>query len=90
MMKRILYVSSERQEWFEDQSCDVHQSLTTAMMTNGISVEEYILSQPPENRRELTLAASECLKRKYPMNSCELFSMARELRYRCEYDIIHP
>lgn len=80
-MKRMLYVLSERQEWFEDQPSDVRQSLTTAQMTNGISVEEYILSQPPENRRELTLAASECLRRKHPLNSCELFSMARELRY---------
>lgn len=80
-MKRMLYVSSERQEWFEDQSCDEPPSLTTAQMTNGISVEEYILSQPPENRRELTLAASECLRRTYPLNSCELYSMARELRY---------
>ena len=88
-MKRILYVSSERQEWFEDQSCDVHQSLKTAQMTSGISVEEYILSQPPENRRELTLAAFECLRRKYPLNSCEMYSMARELRYRAGYDIIH-
>lgn len=80
-MKRMLYVLSERQEWFEDQPSDVRQSLTTAQMTNGISVEEYILSQPPENRRELTLAASECLRRKYPLNSCELYGMARELRY---------
>ena len=89
-MKRILYVSSERQEWFEDQSCAVPLILMTAQMTNGISVEEFILSQPPENRRELTLAASECLRRKHPLNSCELYSMARELRYRSEYDIIHP
>ena len=50
-------------------------------MTNGVSVEEYILSQPQESRQLLILAVSECLHRNYPLNSCELYSMARELRY---------
>ena len=56
-------------------------NLTTAHMTSGITVEAFILSQPPANRSALISAASECLRRKYPLNSCELYSMARELQY---------
>ena len=50
-------------------------------MTNGMTVEEYILSQHLGNRSLLISAACECLRKRYPLNSCELYSMARELRY---------
>ncbi len=50
-------------------------------MSDGKTVEEFIASRPQESRQYLIAAVSECLKRRYPLNSCELESMAREIRY---------
>ena len=47
----------------------------------GLTVAEFISSRPPENKSWLISAASQCLKRHWPLNRCELESMARELRY---------
>ena len=50
-------------------------------MSDGKTVEEFIASRPQESWQYLITAVSECLKRHYPLNSCELESMAREIRY---------
>ena len=73
-----LLVAVEAMIWYP---MGMPTNLTTAHMTSGITVEAFILSQPPANRSALISAASECLRRKYPLNSCELYSMARELLY---------
>lgn len=57
------------------------QELNGLMMSDGKTVEEFIVSRPQESRQYLIAAVSECLKRRYPLNSCELESMAREIRY---------
>ena len=58
------------------------QELKGLMMSDGSgTVEEFIVSRPQESRQYLIAAVSECLKRRYPLNSCELESMAREIRY---------
>ena len=50
-------------------------------MSDGKTVEEFIASRPQESWQYLIAAVSECLKRRYPLNRCELESMAREIRY---------
>lgn len=58
------------------------QELKTLVMSGeNLTVADFISSRPQESRRWLTSAASECLKRRWPLNRCELQSMARELRY---------
>ena len=51
------------------------------MTGNRTTVADFIRSRPAASAPFLISAASECLRRKYPLNSCELHSMARELRY---------
>ena len=51
------------------------------MTDNRTTVADFIRSRPAGSVPFLISAASECLRRKYPLNSCELHSMARELRY---------
>lgn len=53
----------------------------TTMTDNRTTVANFIRSRPAASAPFLISAASECLRRKYPLNSCELHSMARELRY---------
>ena len=50
-------------------------------MSDGKTVEEFIVSHPKESWQYLISAVSECLKRHYTLNKCELESMAREIRY---------
>ena len=57
------------------------EEIKELMMSDGKTVEEFIASRPQESRQYLIAAVSECLKRRYPLNSCELESMAREIRY---------
>ena len=58
------------------------KELETLYMTdNCTTVADFIRSRPAASAPFLISAASECLRRKYPLNSCELHSMARELRY---------
>ena len=58
------------------------QKYKDLMMADGRrTVEEFIASHPQESRPYLTSAVSECLRRRYPLNACELESMAREVRY---------
>ena len=58
------------------------KELETLYMTdNRTTVANFSRSRPAASASFLLSAASECLRRKYPLNSCELHSMARELRY---------
>ena len=58
------------------------KELETLYMTdNRTTVADFIRSRPAASAPFLISAASECLRSKYPLNSCELHSVARELRY---------
>ena len=54
---------------------------TLYMTDNQTTVADFIRSRPAASAPYLISAASECLRKRYPMNSCELHSMARALRY---------
>ena len=58
------------------------KELETLYMTdNQTTVADFIRSRPAASASYLISAASACLQKRYPLNSCELHSMARELRY---------
>ncbi len=58
------------------------EEIKELMMSDGSkTVEEFIVSHPKESWQYLISAVSECLKRHYTLNRCELESMAREIRY---------
>ena len=54
---------------------------TLKMTDNRTTVADFIRSRPVASVPYLISAESECLRRRYPLNSCELHSMAREIRY---------
>ncbi len=60
---------------------DMPEEIKELMMSDGKTVEEFIVSHPKESWQYLISAVSECLKRHYTLNRCELESMAREIRY---------
>ena len=61
---------------------DMPEEIKELMMSDGSkTVEEFIVSHPKESWQYLISAVSECLKRYYTLNKCELESMAREIRY---------
>ena len=61
---------------------DMPEEIKELMMSDGSkTVEEFIVSHPKESWQYLISAVSECLKRHYTLNKCELESMAREIRY---------
>ena len=61
---------------------DMPEEITELMMSDGSkTVEEFIVSHPKESWQYLISAVSECLKRHYTLNKCELESMARKIRY---------
>ena len=61
---------------------DMPEEIKELMMSDGSkTVEEFIVSHPKESWQYLISAVSECLKRHYSLNKCELESMAREIRY---------
>ena len=56
--------------------------LETLFMTdNRTTVAGFIRSRPAESRPYLISAVSACMSRNFPLNSCELHCMAREIRY---------
>ena len=61
---------------------DIPEALeTTYMSDQQTTVADFIRSRPAASAPFLISAASECLRKRYPLNSCELHSMARTLRY---------
>ena len=61
---------------------DMPEEIKELMMSDGSkTVEEFIVSHPKESWQYLISAVSECLKRHYSLNKCELESSARDSRY---------
>ena len=46
-----------------------------------VTVASFIRSRPRESERFLISAASECLKRRLPMNEAEILGASRRIRY---------
>ena len=60
----------------------IPKELETIYMTdNQTTVADFIRSRPPENRPHLISAVYACMVRNFPLNSCEIHCMAREIRY---------
>ena len=58
------------------------KELETIYMTdNQTTVADFIRSRPAKSRTYLISAVSACMSRNFPLNSCELHCMAREIRY---------
>ena len=66
---------------FQKEAVMVLREELRKYIKDGSTVADFIRSRPAASAPFLISAASECLRRKYPLNSCELHSVARELRY---------